>query len=85
MSYNTVTTWNPLPTPEQMSAVINKANEMMSQGYTDGTYQAVRPNGQWEPPRIITRTWTTIEAAQEWKTFCEAVTPVAPESVEILG
>jgi hypothetical protein len=56
---------------------------MTDQGLTDGTYQISSPNGPGVPPSIITRTWTTLEAAQEWKSFCEAATPIAPESVTI--
>ena len=83
MSYDTIVTWNPLPPAEERSVVLNKADEMVAQGSTDGTYQVSQPNGVGQPPMIVTRTWATIEAAQEWQTFCEAATPVVPESVVI--
>lgn len=83
MPYNTITTWNPLPPPEEIPYLHNKRDEMIARGLTDGTRELSYPNGDGIAPRIATRTWTTIEAAQEWKTHCEAATPVAPESVVI--
>ena len=83
MPYQTTTTWNPLPAREQILILLTKIEEMTAQGLTDGTHDAVRTNGFGQAPYIITRTWTTIEAAQEWKTYCEASTPVTPESVVI--
>jgi hypothetical protein len=83
MPYNTITTWNPLPPREQISVIHSKLDEMIARGLTDGTRELSYPNGVGIAPRIATRTWTTIEAAQEWKTFQEAATPVTPESVVI--
>lgn len=85
MPYNTITTWNPLPPREQISVIHTKLDEMIARGLTDGTRELSYPNGDGIAPRIATRTWTTIEAAQEWKTYQETATPVAAESVVITG
>lgn len=47
-------------------AFMNKLNEMVAAGKTDGHLTLNQPP---HPPRIITRTWTTLEDAQEWKDF----------------
>lgn len=83
MPYDTISTWNPLPPVEEQYQFQEKADEMAALGLTDGTSQVSAPNGPGIPPVIVTRTWTTIEAAQEWKTYCETATPVAAESVVI--
>lgn len=47
-------------------AFTDKINEMVAAGKTDGLL-TLSPLPH--PPRIITRTWTTLDDAQEWKDF----------------
>jgi hypothetical protein len=44
----------------------SKLNEMIAAGKTDGTY--TQNEGPY-PPLVVTRTWSTLEAAEEFRSF----------------
>jgi hypothetical protein len=80
MAITTVVVWNPLSTAEDHAIMTNKAEEMKVAGKTDGTVTVVQEMLGSTVPRNVTRTWNTIEAAQEWIDF---VTPFSPASAVI--
>ena len=53
----------------------------VSAGTTDGTVVKEFPYDNYL--RVVIRTWTTIEAADEWVTFSDSLTP-PPISAEVV-
>jgi hypothetical protein len=82
--YHTIATWDIVPVPDINTNVNPKLIEMTTAGQTDGVAHPDWPSGNvGVPPLVVTRFWIDEAAAQEWKTFIEAVTPITPTTVVI--
>ena len=81
--YKTTATWASIPSATEVSDQIDpKVSEMQAAGLTDGVGTQDWTNGPGILPMDYLRTWTTEEAAQQFKTFLETL-PTAPTSVVI--
>jgi hypothetical protein len=80
--YQTIVTWNPLASTEDIAGILAKSEEMKAAGKTNGISQTDWPNGVDIAPRVVQRTWTTQADAQEWETFLNALA-LPPASVVI--
>jgi hypothetical protein len=83
MTITTIATWNTATNNLSDNIAFNdKIAEMVAAGKTDGLLTLSPPP---HPPRSITRTWTTLADAQEWKDFLwPAYVDYGLESVDIL-
>ena len=66
MTIATITTHNPATDLRLYPAFASKLNAMIADGKTDGQY--THNEGPY-PPLVVTRTWSTLEAAEEWRSF----------------
>ena len=81
--YQTTASWETQQLEDEVNNLIHpKVAEMKAAGLTDGIGTMDWPGGQGNLPFNYLRTWTTEEAAQQFKTFLETL-PTAPVSVTI--
>lgn len=82
--YQSIVTWNEVPTAEENTVITAKVAEMKAAGKTDGVAQVSWQGGPGVPPEVVQRSWTTQADAEEWQTFLNALVP-PPASVVIFA
>lgn len=79
-TWKTTGVWDPLPTPEQVSAILVKIDEMMAQGKTTHRFGTSYPNPGGPTvntaPMTVVREWPQQAYAQEWIDWIEQFAPV---------
>jgi hypothetical protein len=85
MEYHTVVTWDPPLTEEQRIEVDQHGADMAAQGKTNDIRVYNPPLEQIEGSFTVTRTWATLQDAEEWVVYIEQFNPasVTIESVPI--
>jgi hypothetical protein len=71
--------WNRELTAGERSVIDERVEQMVQEEKTDGKVLWISDS---EDGRIFERTWTTVEAAEEWIAFIETYSPV---SVQIIN
>ena len=70
MAITTTTTWQTLPNNELFES---ERKEWLTQAVSAGKTASVDVSFDEDTPLIKQRTWTNEDAANEWKTFIEAL------------
>ena len=70
MTITTTTVWGYDRNAEELAAAGAKAYEMFTQGKTNDVLSVLSAPG--ELPVIKQRVWTTVDDANEWKTYLES-------------
>jgi len=68
-------------TEEEKAAIVVETDRVVALGVTDGT--STRENDDNPETRVVIRTWTTTEAANNWIAFINTFVPSAVNAVVV--